>query len=98
MIEPVLTRDDVRAAVIDALKSDAGAQVLVDAMAKKLELTAGWRCYDPQERAEIRKDMEFIRDLRLTARRGFHRLLAWALAIGGLALLSYLGVKSEFLK
>lgn len=98
MTIPNLTREDVRAAVIEALKSDAGASVLIEAMAKKLELTAGWRCHDPEERAEIRKDQEFIRDLRLTARRGFHRVLAWAVAIGGLALLSYIGVKQEFLK
>jgi hypothetical protein len=90
--------DDIARGVVKALQSAEGQQAIVDAVAKKLELTAGWRCHDPEERAEIRKDMEFLRDLRLTARRGFHRFLAWAFAIAGLALLSYIGVKSEFLK
>ncbi|NUJ79336.1 hypothetical protein HUN39_04690 [Methylocystis sp. FS] len=78
---PNLTRDDVRTAMIEALKSEAGAAVLAEAMAKKLELTAGWRCHDAGERAEIRKNQEFIRDLRLTARRGFHHFLARMLTI-----------------
>lgn len=93
-----LTEDEVARGVIKALKSEEGQKLLTDVMTKKLEMTAGWDCADPGERAEIRKDMEFIRTLRERTSAGVERVLVWALGIGGVAFLSWVGVKSEILK
>ena len=90
--------DLVARGVIRALKSDEGQEVLLEAMADKLEKTAGWCCKDPKERVEIRKDMEFVRDFRQTTRSGIQRIIGFILAICAGGLLSYLGVKSQFLK
>lgn len=94
----MLTKAEVREAFIDALKSDEGQTALLDAMAKKLELTAGWDCRDPNSRLEIRKDMEFLREIRVTARRGAERIFFWLLGILGLGLVALIGFKPEIWK
>lgn len=92
------TEDEVARGVLAALKSDEGQRLLIDVMAQKLEGTAGWNCRDPKERQEIRKDMEFVRDLRMTTRSGLQHVIGWVFAIIAGGFLAYLGVKSEFIK
>lgn len=90
----MLNEDEIARGFIKALKSDEGQQALQDAMAAKLEKTAGWDCANAKERAEIRKDMEFVRDLRLSARRGVDKAIWWILGTAGLGFIAWLGSKS----
>jgi hypothetical protein len=82
---PDFSREELKAIVIEALKSEESREVLIDLMATKIELMTGWSCKDAQQRVEIRKDMEFARELRLTARRGGEKLLMWLIAAMGVA-------------
>lgn len=65
-----LTKDDIKDAVREAL-------------AEKFEMTLGIDCRAPEERAEMRKDMEFVRSLRLGARKGGEKIFWWAIALVG---------------
>ncbi|WP_018265139.1 hypothetical protein [Methylosinus sp. LW4] len=65
-----LTNDDVREAVHEAL-------------AEKFEMTLGIDCQAPEERAEMRKDMEFLCSLRLGACKGGEKIFRWAFALLG---------------
>lgn len=94
----MLNEDEIARGVIKALKSEEAHEILLEIITTKLERTAGWNCRDPKERAEIRKDQEFMRDLRLTTRSGVQQVLGWLFAILAGGFLAYLGVKSEFLK
>lgn len=65
-----LTKDDVKEAVREV-------------MAEKIERTFGVDCNDIEERAETRKDMEFLRAMRIGARHGGERLFWWAIGLAG---------------
>jgi hypothetical protein len=70
-----LTKDDVKEAVRELL-------------ADKFEKTLGVNCLDPEERVETRKDMEFLRSLRLGARKGGEKIFWWAVGIVGTSALA----------
>jgi len=86
-----LTKEDIKLAVIEALRSEEGQDLLFEAMARKLEITAGWNCKDADERREIRKDQEFTRYMRTTAQTGLNRTIFWLIGVGGVIVLSYIG-------
>jgi hypothetical protein len=70
-----LTKEDIKDAVREA-------------MGEKLELTFGVNCRDPDERVEARKDMEFLRSLRLGACKGGEKIFWWAVGIVGTSALA----------
>lgn len=69
-----LTKKDVQDAFIevlrnkdllDSLLSPVIASTVKSAMAEKLDRVFGINCLDPDDRQEVRKDMETLRDVRL---------------------------------
>lgn len=73
---PELTKEDIKEAVRDA-------------MAEKFEMTLGIDCRSPEERAETRKDLEFLRNLRMGANRGAEKVLYWIVGVFGSAAIAY---------
>jgi hypothetical protein len=71
-----LTKEDVKDAVREAL-------------AEKIERTFGVDCNDVDERAETRKDMEFLRAMRVGARRGSERLFWGLVSLVGTAVVAW---------
>lgn len=78
-----LTKEDVKEAVREAM-ADTRAVV-----AEKIERTFGIDCSDVEERAETRKDMEFLRAMRVGARQGGERIFWWLLGITGTAAVAW---------
>ena len=62
-------------------------EIVVEAMATKIELTMGVDCHDPKSRDEMRTDLKFLRVLRMSTMAGSQRLFIWALGIAGTVLL-----------
>lgn len=60
-----------------------------DAMREKLEMTLGIDCSSPEDRLETRKDMEFLRAMRLQVRSGAERALLWVLGVAGMGALAW---------
>jgi hypothetical protein len=71
----MLTKEDIKDAVREA-------------MTEKIEKTFGIDCTEPDERAETRKDMEFLRSLRLGARKGGEKIFWAAVGILGTSALA----------
>jgi hypothetical protein len=88
-----LTKDDLKHAFLEALRSEEGQTIILEALVRKLEITAGWDCSNPEERSEIRKDQEFTRSLRLHAGQGIERFVWSVLGVGGTLFLAWIGAQ-----
>jgi hypothetical protein len=110
-----LQEDEIARGVLKALRSEEGQKILETVMARKLEFTFGLDCQDPTQRAETRKDMEFVRErraewpttranlgfistLRHRTEVGVERVIMWALGVGGVVFLAWIGVNKDWLK
>lgn len=82
-----LTKEEIKGALKEAM-----AEAVEDAMSKvlkdKIERTFGIDCSDVDERAETRKDMEFLRALRMGARHGGEKIFWWVMGIAGISALT----------
>lgn len=77
-----LTREEIKEAVKEALH-------------EKFELTFGMSCVDSANRADMRKDMEFLRNLRTKTSAGGERIFWWVMAAVGISALSFFGLSPE---
>lgn len=86
-------KTEIQEAVIEVLRSDEFKKILVDAMAVKLEMTAGWDCSSASERMEIRKDQEFLRSMRQSVHSIAQKVVFGIVAIVLAGALAWAGFK-----
>lgn len=94
----MLTKEDVKQCLIEALRSEEGQEVLIEAMAQKIELTFGVNCRDPKKRDQLRENMKFLAVFHQQTRKGAERLFWWLVSIGFAGALAWLGIRSDFWK